>query len=408
MASAFLPPLLPRCPFTPQPPTLTRRRPSLRRPPSASLDYATSGVDISAESASVRALISALGTGGSPRTPGTRGASVPHAGGFSGLIEFGPHHLALATDGVGSKLLLAEELGVYDTVAVDCMAMNVNDLLCVGAEPLAFVDYIATPKPDPDTWAALGRSLAVACKKANVTLAGGETASLPDLVRGLDLSGTALGSVERGREIGGENVRRGDVLIGLPSDGVHSNGYSLARSILKKAGARLEEPAPFDLGPGDAGRIWRRDGARGGQPTMGEVLLTPTRIYVDPLVPLLASMRNGDGPAPYEALHGMAHITGGGLSNLLRLKKGVGFDVSDPMEIWPEFAWMQREGGVSDLEMHKVFNMGMGMCLVVDADHAQSVTDWLASRMAGTKIVGEVNDSGRVTHKNPSVIFEEY
>ncbi len=385
---------------------LCRRRP--RHMPRASLDYASSGVDISAESASVSALLTALGSSGNPRASGTRGSSVPHGGGFSGLIEFGNDLLALCTDGVGSKMLLAEELGIYDTVAIDCMAMNVNDLLCVGAEPLAFVDYIATPRPRPEIWEALGRSLAKACELANVTLSGGETASLPELVRGIDLSGTALGSVDKGFQISGEAVRVGDRLIGIPSSGIHSNGYTLVRRIVAMSGANLQEPFAFPLSSEDRARVWRADRSETGPPTLGEVLLTPTRIYVNPLVAMLARMKEGTGPAPYDALHGIAHITGGGLSNLLRLKKGVGFCVSDPLPVYPEFQWLQATGRIAHSEMHKVFNMGMGMCLVVDEQHAEKICKWIAIRAPGTKIVGEVNASGKVTHAIESVVFEEY
>ena len=153
-------------------------------------------------------------------------------GGFGGLIEFGDSLLALATDGVGSKLQIASLLKQWGGVGIDCMAMNVNDLLCVGAEPIAFVDYVAVPKPDPETHAALGASLAEACRLARVTLAGGETASLPGIVTELDLSGTALGYVKKGNAITGEHLEEGDVLIGLPSSGIHSNGYSLVRRVM--------------------------------------------------------------------------------------------------------------------------------------------------------------------------------
>ena len=165
----------------------------------------------------------------SVRNKGTPGAPVDLPGGFGGIIEFGDQLLALATDGVGSKLQIASKLNQWHGVGIDCMAMNVNDLLCVGAEPIAFVDYIATPKPDPETHAALGKSLAKACELARVTLAGGETASLPGIVTELDLSGTALGFMPKGEAITGENLQAGDILIGLPSSGIHSNGYSFGK-----------------------------------------------------------------------------------------------------------------------------------------------------------------------------------
>lgn len=373
----------------------------------ASLDYASAGVDIDKEGSSVRALLSAVGAARSPRAPNSIGSPVEHGGGFSGLISFGDQLLGMCTDGVGSKMVLASEMDVYDTVGIDCMAMNVNDLLCVGCEPLAFVDYIAAARPDPQTWQALGRGLAQACLSANVTLAGGETATLPDLVRGVDVSGTALGSVPRGKQIDGESVRPGDAIIGLPSSGLHSNGYTLARSIVKRAAKDLNSPVPFALDENDRNRLWRS--SPDSPHTLGGALLTPTAIYVDPLVPLFKAMRQDGSPAPYNALHGVAHITGGGLSNLLRLSSSnAGYHIHSPLPVHTDFEWLQREGGVEDVEMYRVFNMGMGMCVVVAREHADAVASWLASRMTGSRIVGEVTDSGMVTHAVSSVSYSHY
>lgn len=373
------------------------------------LSYASSGVDIDRESSSVQALISALGRRASTRPQGTFGALVDHAGGFSGLIEFGDRLLALCTDGVGSKLLLAAELDYYETVAIDCMAMNVNDLLCIGAEPLAFVDYIAAPKPAPETWAAIGRSLAVACEQARVSLCGGETATLPDMVNEIDLSGTALGWLPRGMQIDGRAVTSGDSLIGLPASGVHSNGYSLVRKVVEKSGLSLRDHAPFEVANTRAGgSVWRHGSQQGDGVTLGEVLLNPTQIYVDPVVELLKACRDGEGPCRYEDLHGIAHITGGGLSNLLRLRKGAGFSVEHGLAVLPEFVWMQEVGNLSDYEMYRTFNMGMGMCLVVERGTAGDVERWLAERLPGCKIVGSVDDSGVVRHRSTGVVFDSY
>ena len=172
------------------------------------MDYASSGVDIDAEGAAIASLIGSLS--GSVRQAGTRGAPVPLPGGFGGIIEFGDSRLALATDGVGSKLQLANQLSRYEGVGIDCVAMNVNDLLCVGAEPLAFVDYIAVPEANPEVHAVIGASLAEACRRARITLAGGETATLPGIVTELDLSGTALGWFPAGSAITGEGLAAGD------------------------------------------------------------------------------------------------------------------------------------------------------------------------------------------------------
>ena len=259
---------------------------------SKGMDYASAGVDIDLEGSAVASLIGALSK--SVRQPGTPGAPVDLPGGFGGLVEFGDNLLALATDGVGSKLQIATMLEQWSGVGIDCMAMNVNDLLCVGAEPIAFVDYVAVPKPDPAIHAALGASLAEACRRARVTLAGGETASLPGIVTELDLSGTALGWLPKGDAITGEHLEEGDVLIGLPSSGIHSNGYSLVRKIVDHAGLAYTDAAPFDAEhPHRELHRWT-DGAT----TLGEVVLNPTRIYCDPVVDLLNEAR---GEAPFKA-----------------------------------------------------------------------------------------------------------
>ncbi|MGB2018393.1 MAG: phosphoribosylformylglycinamidine cyclo-ligase, partial [Candidatus Poseidoniaceae archaeon] len=257
---------------------------------SDAMDYASAGVDIDLEGSAVASLIGALGR--SVRTPGTPGAPVDLPGGFGGLLEFGDHLLAMATDGVGSKLQIASSLNAWSGVGIDCMAMNVNDLLCVGAEPMAFVDYIAVPKPDPEVHAAIGASLAEACRRARVTLAGGETASLPGIVTEVDLSGTALGYMGRDQAIAGEHVQAGDVLIGLPASGIHSNGYSLVRRIMEHVGADLSATAPFDAVV-EGRRIERFATQVGEAPTLGEVLLNPTQIYVDPVIDLLKHLDDG-------------------------------------------------------------------------------------------------------------------
>ena len=367
------------------------------------LDYASSGVDIDLEGASVASLIGALSK--SSRPSGTPGAPVHLPGGFGGLIEFGDNLLALATDGVGSKLQIASMLGHWSGVGIDCMAMNVNDLLCVGAEPIAFVDYIAVPKPDPEQHAAIGASLANACSIARVTLAGGETASLPGIVTELDLSGTALGWLPKGAAITGANIVEGDVMIGLPASGVHSNGFSLVRKVVEKSGLSYSDAAPFD--PTHSGREIIRMGEN--EISLGEVLLNPTRIYVDPVMDLIIACRNGEGPCPIDSIHGICHITGGGLSNLLRLHDSLGWHITEPLPELPEFSWIQETGGITDREMARTFNLGMGMVLVVDSSNAESVISWLASRLEGTQQVGEVRNHGhKVTHVNPDIVFEHY
>lgn len=377
---------------------------------SQGLTYESSGVSIDGEAASVAALISSLKKRPAARTAGENGALVPHPGGFSGLIEFGDQYLALCTDGVGSKLLLASQLDQYAGVAIDCVAMNVNDLLCVGAEPLAFVDYVAAPKPDPKIWAALGDSLATACTLARVSLCGGETASLPDIVSHVDMSGTALGSVPRGLEITGRAVRPTDALIGLPSSGIHSNGFSLVRRVVSQSRLSLTDPVPFTMAARDVDRVRRFPLASSSDtPTLGEVLLTPTRIYVDPVWELLSACRSGEGPCGYDDIHGLVHITGGGLSNLLRLNGQVGFDIDDALPVLPEFDWLCEQGGVSQFEMWRTFNMGMGFCIAVSDGVKNDVVDWLERRLPGSRVVGCVTaETGIVQHKEAGVSFDRY
>ena len=364
------------------------------------MDYASSGVDIDAEGKAISSLIDALG--GSVRKRGQKGAPVPLPGGFGGIVEFGDSRLVLATDGVGSKLQLASQTGWLRGVGIDCIAMNVNDLICVGAEPIAFVDYIAVPKADPEVHSELGHSLAEGCRQARVTLAGGETATLPGIVTELDLSGTALGWFPKGGEITGERLQAGDAMIGLPSSGIHSNGYTLVRAVLERSGLSLDDAAPFDA---DGDRIVRWNE---GEVTIGEVLLNPTMIYVDPIIDLVLACREGIGPCSSEDIKAIAHITGGGLSNLLRLHDSLGWHIEDPLPVFPEFSWIAEVGSVNTREMHRTFNMGMGMVVAVSNDVADDVAKWLSERLPGARRIGSVTDSGKVTHAESSVYFDHY
>ena len=364
------------------------------------IDYASSGVDIDAEGRAISSLISALG--GSVRKTGQKGAPVPLPGGFGGIVEFGDSRLVLATDGVGSKLQLASQTGWLRGVGIDCIAMNVNDLICVGAESIAFVDYIAVPKTDPEVHAELGHSLTEGCRQARVTLAGGETATLPGIVTELDLSGTALGWFPGGDEITGERLQVGDAIIGLPSSGIHSNGYTLVRAVLERSGLSLDDSAPFEV---EIGRIERW---KDGDLTIGEVLLNPTMIYVDPVIDLVLACREGVGPCSSEDIKAIAHITGGGLSNLLRLHDSLGWHIENPLPVHSEFSWIAEIGLVDIREMHRTFNMGMGMVVAVSEVVSDEVAEWLSERLPGSRRVGSVNDSGKVTHANSNVFFEHY
>jgi phosphoribosylformylglycinamidine cyclo-ligase len=260
--------------------------------------------------------------------------------------------LAISTDGVGSKILIAELLGRYDTIGIDCVAMNVNDVLCVGAEPLAMVDYLAVQVARAEVLEEIGRGLYEGARRAKITIPGGELAQLPEMIAGhaedggIDLAGTAVGLVPLDRLILGREVQPGDILLGLESSGVHSNGLTLARRIfLETAGWSLGQRVP------ELGR------------TLGEELLEPTRIYVPEV---MAMLRAG---LPVRAL---AHITSGGLLNLARMEGEIGYEIDLLPDPPPIFSLIQRLGHVEDEEMYRVFNMGIGFCLVLPESAADA------------------------------------
>jgi phosphoribosylformylglycinamidine cyclo-ligase len=296
--------------------------------------YANAGVDQGAADSSVAGLLRALAA----IDPGRPSLQVPLPGHYASVVRFDDRTgIAFSTDGVGTKLVVAEELGRFDTVGIDCVAMNVNDVICVGAEPLAMVDYVAVDKADPAVCEEIGVGLARGAELAGIEITGGELAQLGELVRGVDVSGACIGRVGLDAIVDGAAVEPGDVVIGLPSSGIHSNGYTLARSAL--AGLPLDEDPE--------GRL--------GRP-LGDELLEPTEIYVKPIVELLRSEVD---------VRGLAHITSGGTRNLLRLAAEVGYEIDAPLPAPPIFDLIQERGGVSDEEMSEVFNMGCGFCVVV-------------------------------------------
>ncbi|MGN6664429.1 MAG: phosphoribosylformylglycinamidine cyclo-ligase [Solirubrobacterales bacterium] len=324
---------------------------------SASDAYAKAGVDQGAADSAVARLVRALGA----IELGRPSAQVPLPGHYASVIRLDETTgIAFSTDGVGTKLVVAEELGKFDTVGIDCVAMNVNDVICVGAEPLAMVDYIAVDKADPEVCEEVGAGLARGAELAGIEIPGGELAQLGELVRGIDVSGACIGKVELDAIVDGSAVSPGDVVIGLPSTGLHSNGYTLARSAL--AGIGLDEDPE--------GRL--------GRP-LGEVLLEPTEIYVKPIVELLRSEVD---------VRGLAHITSGGTKNLLRLAAEVGYEIDDPLPAPPVFGLIQERGEVSDAEMREVFNMGCGFCVVVPAADEEAALALLRAHYPGAKRIG--------------------
>ena len=333
--------------------------------------YARAGVDQGAADSAVAALVRALGA----IELGRPSRQVPLPGHYASVIRIDERTgIALSTDGVGTKLLLAERLGRFDTVGIDCVAMNVNDVICVGAEPLAMLDYIAIERAEAAVCEQLGAGLARGAELAGVEIPGGELAQLGDMVRGFDVAGACFGTVALDAIVDGSAVRPGDPVIGLPSSGLHSNGYTLARSALD--GLALDEDPD--------GRL--------GRP-LGEALLEPTEIYVKPVLELLRSAVE---------VRGLAHITSGGLGNLGRLAADVSYEIDDPLPVPPLFDLIQERSGASGGEMHEVFNMGCGFCCVVGGGGGEegAAVELLRRHYPGAKRIGSAVKGPRQVHRH--------
>jgi phosphoribosylformylglycinamidine cyclo-ligase len=319
--------------------------------------YAKAGVDQGAADSAVAGLVKALGAIQLGRP--SRQVALP--GHYASVIKLDERSgIALSTDGVGTKLLVAEELGRFDSIGIDCVAMNVNDVICVGAEPLAMLDYIAIDRADPAICAEVGVGLARGAELAGVEIPGGELAQLGEMVRGVDVSGACFGTVALEEIVDGATVQPGDAIIGLPSSGLHSNGYTLARSALEG----------LALGEDPEGRLGR---------ALGDELLEPTEIYVKPVLELL---RSG------VEVRGLAHITSGGLGNLNRLAAEVGYEIDDPLPAPPVFKLIQERSSTSDEEMHEVFNMGCGFCCVVAAGDEVATLELLRDHYPQAQRIG--------------------
>lgn len=337
------------------------------------ITYADAGVDIDAGNALVDKI--------KPLAKRTmRSGVMSGLGGFGGLFDlkaagYKDPILVAATDGVGTKLRIAIETGQLETIGVDLVAMCVNDLVCQGAEPLFFLDYFATGKLDVTEAARVVSGIAEGCAQSGCALIGGETAEMPGMYQknDFDLAGFSVGALERGCSLPA-NVAQGDILLGLKSSGVHSNGYSLVRKLVELSGLAWDAPSPFGSG------------------TLGEALLMPTRLYVKQVLAVLAQ----------GGLHGLAHITGGGLSENIPRVLNAQQGVSINLESWalPElFQWLAQQGGLSQAEILKTFNCGIGMVLVVAAEAQAQITALL-------KEMGEdVIELGRVTD-HPGVQYQ--
>lgn len=341
------------------------------------ITYADAGVDIDAGNALVERIKPAA-----KRT--TRSGVMSGLGGFGALFDlkaagYKDPVLVAATDGVGTKLRIAIDTGNVDGVGIDLVAMCVNDLVCQGAEPLFFLDYFATGKLELDVATRIIEGIAKGCELSGCALIGGETAEMPGMYPegDFDLAGFSVGAMERGGTLP-RDVSAGDVLLGLASDGVHSNGYSLVRVIVEHSGLSWDDPCPWDAG------------------TLGEVLLTPTKLYVKST---LEAARAG-------MVNALAHITGGGLTeNLPRvLPEGMGAQIDlNAWELPPVFRWLTAHGGMDETELLKTYNSGIGMIAVVPADKAEAARKMLEDAGEAVFVIGTVTEDEGVTYEGSLV-----
>ncbi len=338
--------------------------------------YTAAGVDTAQADHGVQAIVEVL----RGIDPGRASLAVPLPRHYASVMKVAPGlGVALATDSVGSKVIVAEQAQRFDTIGIDCVAMNVNDLICVGAEPIALLDYVAVEQAEPGLLRELAVGLRRGAELAGIEIPGGEVCQLPEVIRGhpspygFDLVGSAFGTVALDEIVDGSACRPGDALIGLPASGLHSNGLTLARRVLLDDGGMGLDAAPSGL-----------EGA-----TVADVLLEPTTIYVRAIVDLLRS------EIP---VHGLAHITGGGLLNLLRIGTGIGYEISEPLPVLAVFSLIADVGGVAAAEMWEVFNMGCGFCVMVGEADAERAVELLRDHHPGTARIGELTpDAGRIS-----------
>lgn len=332
--------------------------------------YAKAGVDISRVKKAHKSIANLLKETFSSRE-GKFGKVLTEIGHYAGLIDIGNNKaLALHVDGVGTKVLIAQMLNKYDTVGIDCVAMCVNDIICMGAEPVALVDYLAVEEPNDEMINEITKGLVEGAKQSDTAIVGGETAVMKDVIvgkekKGFDLAAMCVGVVDKDKIITGEKMKPGDVVIGLESSGIHSNGLTLVRKVLSK--------------------------------DYYEELLKPTRIYVKPVLEIIKKCE----------VHGLANITGGAFSKLMRIgeKAGVGFlldNMSEPQEI---FKVIQREGNISDKEMYRTFNMGIGFCIVAPENETKKIVDICKKYKINAKEIGKIVKERNVKIKTTSGII---
>jgi phosphoribosylformylglycinamidine cyclo-ligase len=337
------------------------------------LAYSDVGIDlkmISNAQKKIGALIS-----GTHLLPFT-GRVLSGFGGYAGLIDLGKRVLALHADGVGSKIIIAQMMNRFDTIGLDCIAMNVNDIICVGARPVGFVDYIALRSVNKTLLRQILKGLVAGAEESNVPIVGGETAILPDVISGFnnknafDLAGMVLGSVARKSDLVlGQGITEGDVILGVESSGLHSNGYTLARKVLLSKYSLDEIP----------GHLIH---------TVGEELLTPTRIYVKPIIEILSHRSTIQ-------VHGLAHVTGGSFTKLARLNKGVRYTLSSLPSVEGIFKQIHVDGRIDIKEMYRTFNMGIGFCVIVPRNSVDKVFSIFEKYRMNCIQIGKVDNKGR-------------
>lgn len=334
--------------------------------PQHSTAYQTAGVDTEQEDIGLKRLTEKVQQ--TWPSGGGVGAVKLNIGYFANVIDLGGIGLAISTDGVGTKALVAQMMGKYDTIGIDCVAMNVNDLLCVGATPVSMVDYIALQEPHPDFLEAIAEGLCEGARRANISICGGEIAQLRDIVKGhregygFDLAGTAVGTVPLDKIIIGKDIQAGDIVIGVESNGIHSNGLTLARRVFFE-----RNNYPIDASFPTLER------------SLGEELLCPTHIYVREAVEIL---KQG---IPVKAL---IHITSDGLLNLIRVAADVGYVIEELPPIPPIFDLIQKHGEIRKAEMFHVYNMGIGFCIIVSADAVDRVISIVRSHGKRASVIG--------------------
>jgi len=333
--------------------------------------YKAAGVDTAAKQTGLDEIIDHIKS--TWPAPGDLGAVKLDIGYFANVIDVGGIGLAICTDGVGSKSIIAQMMNRYDTIGIDCVAMNVNDAICVGARPISMVDYIAIEKADAEILGAIAIGLTEGAKQAGISISGGEIAPLKDVVRGFDLVGMAVGIVPLDRIITGRDLVPGDVVIGLESSGIHSNGLTLARHVFfERAKLSIEHVFP-ELGI-----------------PLGEELLRPTLIYVPEILDVIKNIR---------AVKALINITGDGLLNLPRVDAKVGFLIDDLPPVPRIFRLIQQYGDVDNSEMFEVYNIGVGFCVLVAEDDADPVLSILQRHGRRARVIGRViEDEGKGVH----------